>query len=88
VEDIQEVRNRISRDPHAPLVFASITGTGLRVCVWGPKARNADQYEEFYKAIAQSKSKEWGLEAKLDRATFDCSRLCFLPYDPEITFAY
>lgn len=69
-----------------PILFTSITGTGLRACVWGPVARNAEDYQKYYQAIANKVCRRWGLESKLDAATYDCSRLCFLPYDPDITF--
>jgi len=86
VEKVEETRIRIREDPHAVVIFGSITGSGLRVCAFGPAARDADEYERLYKQIAAAKSKAWRLEAKIDKATFDCSRLTFLPYDPQISF--
>lgn len=86
IENLAEIKGRISQDEHVPIVFTSISGTGLRVCVWGPVARDAAEYERLYKSIAERFCRIWRLETKLDEATYDCSRLCFLPYDPEITF--
>ena len=74
----------IRADPNVVLEFISITRTGLKVCVRGPVARTAIEYTEYYERIAVLKSTAWGLQAELDRQTTDCSRLCFLPYDPDL----
>ena len=84
VSNLVEVWNIITRDPTVAIAFVSITGSGLKICVRGPLARNAIEYSENYERIAALKSQAWGLQTEIDRATKDCSRLCFLAYDPKV----
>lgn len=84
VKNMSEARQRIQLDPNAALVFVSITGSGLCVCVRGPVCRTAAEYSANYEAIAVAKSNEWGVEAKMDDATKDISRLRFLSFDPAL----
>ena len=84
VRDLDAALEVIRADPNVVIVFISITGSGLKVCVRGPSARNATEYSENYERIAALKSRAWGLQAEIDRPNKDCSRLCFMAYDPEV----
>jgi hypothetical protein len=86
VTDLNVVWRLVTRDKNAVCAFISITGSGLKVIVRGPLARNAIEYSAFYEAIAVLKAKAWGLATEIDRDTKDCSRLCFLAYDPDVYF--
>jgi phage/plasmid-associated DNA primase len=84
VADLTTAWEGVCADKHVVCAFISITGSGLKVCVRGPIARTATEYSEFYARIANWRAKAWDLLAEVDRATKDCSRLCFLPFDPDI----
>lgn len=70
-------RKAVCADSNVVLVFISITGSGLKVCVRGPAVRTAREYSANYERIAMMKSPAWALQSEVDRATKDCSRLCF-----------
>ena len=84
VDNLERVMKLIRKDPNVFLCFVSITGSGLKVCVRGPVTRNAVEYSAAYERIAEAKAKQWRLKAEIDRPTKDCSRLCFLSYDPNL----
>ena len=84
VDNLERVAALIKKDVNVFLCFISITGSGLKVCVRGPATRNAVEYSAAYERIAAAKAKQWGLKAEIDRPTKDCSRLCFLSYDPNL----
>jgi hypothetical protein len=86
IANLTEIKALVIKDSHVRLVFTSITGSGLRVCAAGPIARSPEEYERFYKLIAEKLCRVWGMESKSDETTYDPARLTFLPYDPEIFF--
>ena len=84
VRDLATTLKVIRADSNVAIAFISITGSGLKVCVRGPIARTSVEYCQIYERLAALKSNAWGLQAEVDRATKDCSRLCFLPHDPDV----
>lgn len=83
LDNVQAAYERIIKDPSVVLCFRSITGSGLKVIVYGPRVSTAEEYTKVYNRIFLMMGREWGIADKLDVATKDCSRLCFLSYDPE-----
>jgi hypothetical protein len=85
-EELVEKSREIQGDETVALLFTSVSGSGLRACVYGEEAKNAEQYTAMYKDIAREKSKEWGVKAEMDEKTSDICRLCFLPFDPDLYY--
>lgn len=83
LDDVKAVYKHIVKDPSVVLCFRSITGSGLKIVVYGPRVSTAEEYTTVYNRIFALKGREWGIADRLDVATKDCSRLCFLSYDPD-----
>ena len=79
VENIEAVRVKIQRDPHALAVFVSPSGTGLKVLLRIDPERS---HLESFTATERYFLKTFGLE--LDKFCKDVCRLCFVSYDPKL----
>jgi hypothetical protein len=83
VKDLGGAWKTICEDTNVAVAFVSVTGSGLKVGVYGPHATNSAEYAEIYERIAELKAQEWKLVTEVDRATKDSARLCFLPHDKD-----
>ena len=85
-EQVQELKEKISKDKHIYSVWFSPSGNGLKALVKIPIVTSNDEYNGYYKAIFEHFkwiNKEYSKEV-IDTSGQDISRLCFESYDAEI----
>ena len=78
-----EVRERLKADVHVAAGFRSPSGNGLKLLFRIAESKTA--HKRSWIAAESYFLKNYGL--KIDRATSDIARLCFLSYDPEAWIA-
>lgn len=80
LDDLQAVKSRLLEDPHIGFIFISPSGQGIKAGVRIDGERHADS---FYAAESYFLD-TYGLQ--MDRSTKDPLRLCFVSYDPDLSF--
>ena len=79
-ERIEELRDRLTKDPHVLFCFLSPTGSGLKV---GFRVPADDQrHADSFAAVAAHVKEAYGEE--IDPACKNLSRLCFVSHDPDL----
>lgn len=79
VEDVFEIKERLTKDKHVFAVWVSPSGNGLKFLVRIPSVESDDEYKSFYKCITSYY--DW---IEFDDSGKDISRLCYESYDPDI----
>lgn len=81
--NIDETREKISKDSRVLMCFASPSLDGLKV-MFRLKKRCYDKgiYSLFYKAFADAFARQTGLDQVVDSKTSDVTRACFVSVDP------
>ncbi|HMO40834.1 MAG TPA: CRISPR-associated primase-polymerase type B [Saprospiraceae bacterium] len=78
-------RTMLPKDPRLLLLFTSPGGDGLKLVFrLATPCTDTKQFSDFYKAFAIEFAKTHDLSAYIDLRTSDCTRACFLSYDPEL----
>lgn len=77
-----DLKNKISNDPHVLFAFNSPSGKGLKIiCRLSEKCYDASKFSLFYKLFAQKFSEKYQLAQVIDNRTSDVTRACFISYD-------
>ena len=85
--DLNNLFNKITKDPRVTLAFRSPSNDGIKVFFkLTNKCFDAGKYTLFYKHFAYRFSKQYNLNQVLDKSTSDVSRACFVSYDPSVYF--
>lgn len=79
--EIQRVRLTLQSDPHVLTLFASPTGTGLKVVFRVPA--NSAKHAASFRAVANYVNQKCHVE--IDQSGKDIARLCFVSHDPLAT---
>lgn len=77
--DLANIKERLKADPHVAAVFVSPSGDGLKVLV---RITDPSHYIPCWQSAAAYFKNEYGI--KIDKATKDVTRLCFMSYDPDL----
>lgn len=81
------LKERISQNDYAMLIFISPSGDGLKVLFrTTQKIDDASYYSMFYKIFSARFMQEYQLQGAIDTTTHDVSRCCFMSYDPEAVY--
>lgn len=82
-EELKVWKQRIKADERVWWLFDSPGGDGLKVVLrLASLCGGAKPFSDFYKAFAYEFAAMHGLADYIDHRTFDCTRVCFLSYDP------
>lgn len=83
----QKLRETLSRDERAALIFVSPSGQGLKVLFrLAQPIAHTKQYSDYYRQFAHDFGRQYDLAEGLDLRTSDATRACFLSSDPEVFF--
>lgn len=78
-------RELLIQDPRVLLLFTSPGGDGLKLVFrLATPCTDTKQFSDFYKAFALEFAKMNDLVLFIDLRTSDCTRACFLTYDPDL----
>ena len=78
-------RETLPQEPRILLLFTSPGGDGLKLVFrLATPCTDTKLFSDFYKAFALDFAKEYDLTAYIDLRTSDCTRACFLSYDPDL----
>jgi hypothetical protein len=82
VTDVASLRAQFQTDAYVAACFVSPSGKGLKVVV---KIKNGDQHKETFADLAHYFNTTYKLSEaeQVDPSGSDCSRACFLSYDPD-----
>ncbi len=82
-----ELRTSLAQDTRLQMMFISPGGMGLKlVYEMDEPCRNTKLFSDAYKTFAWQLARDHSLEGKIDLATHDVTRVCFLSSDPEAYF--
>jgi len=80
---LDELRKLLQQDPRVYVLFTSPSGDGLKVVLtFDRPITDARLFTQCYKRYALAFEEEYRI--KTDPSTHDCSRACFMSFDPEI----
>ena len=84
-ENILDLRARLQDDSRVALCFLSPGGDGLKLVFHlANRCHDAGLFSIFYRTFATQFSLQHNLEQIIDKRTCDCTRACFLSFDPLI----
>ncbi|HPI69627.1 MAG TPA: CRISPR-associated primase-polymerase type B [Bacteroidales bacterium] len=79
-----ELRSRLAGDRRLNLMFTSPGGLGLKLLfVLDEPCRSTKFFSDAYRSFASQLAKDYRLEDKIDLATHDATRVCFLSHDKQ-----
>ena len=82
-ENILDLRTRLQDDPRVALCFLSPGGDGLKLVFHlANRCHDAGLFSIFYRTFATQFALQHNLEQIIDKRTCDCTRACFLSFDP------
>ena len=80
IDKIKELRERLEQDEYIALLFYSPSGNGLKAVIKIPV--DAEQYSSYVEGFYMYLHRTYKIPlVKLDKATRDISRACFMSYD-------
>jgi len=80
---LEELKIKLKEDPYILALFISPSGKGLKAIVRVPT--DVKEYSNYVESYYDYLHKKYGIDAgKLDKATKDISRACFLSWDEDI----
>jgi hypothetical protein len=80
----EEARALLASDPHVLSAFISPSGQGAKALFRIRPSETTEQHKAQFAAVEKHISESYGM--KIDPATKDPGRLCYLPSDPECTW--
>ncbi len=81
---MQEVKDRISQNPHIRFVFTTPSGDGLKALfLLQDPCMDSEKYTKFYKVFTQRFADQYNLNDVIDKVTSDVSRATFLSADED-----
>lgn len=82
--DVDELFTALCHDCRVTLAFRSPSRDGIKLLFkFSEKCYDTSLYSLFYKAFAQTFSKQYNLEGLVDMRVSDVCRACFLSFDPQ-----
>lgn len=78
IENLEKVKEDLSKDVYTHLLFISPGGDGLKLVVKIPLVSSDEEYKSYWEAVAQ----HYNLK-EFDEKTKDISRACYISYDSE-----
>ncbi len=88
VEELLAWRKKLSADPRVWCLFTSPGGDGLKlVFQLASPCTGVKTFSDFYKSFAYEFAARYQLNDYIDHRTSDCTRVCFLSYDPQVYVA-
>lgn len=81
---MEEVKDRITQDPHIRFLFTTPSGDGLKALfLLQEPCRDSEKYSKFYKIYTQRLANEYDLHNVIDKVTSDVSRATFFSADED-----
>ena len=82
LDDVEELKAKVVKDPCTYAAFISPSGNGLKVLV--KSNNNLSTHTHAFNALKERYDAMVGVES--DRSVKDVTRLCFISYDPDLYF--
>jgi len=81
IEDVEKVKDQLSKDPYVSMAFISPSGAGIKVII---KIASDSDYKLYVASFYDYLHTTYDIKNDtLDRSTHDIARACFLGYDPK-----
>jgi VirE N-terminal domain len=81
VKDLDGTRRAVCADPRTAYLFTSPSADGLKCGVHGPVVTDDAAYKHAWQVISEEYAQRYGV--RWDVSGKDCSRLCFVSWDPD-----